>query len=54
MEFFEGILCKENGNVLSENGVQVNGVFDDYFVNDELDEDVYFNGGLFVLFDEYQ
>lgn len=54
MESFEGILRKENGNAPSENGVQVNGVSDDHFVNDESDEDVHLNGGLSVSPDEYQ
>ena len=54
MESFEGILRKENGDAPSENGVQVNGVSDDHFVNDESDEDVHLNGGLSVSPDEYQ
>ena len=54
MESFEGILRKENGDAPSETGVQVNGVSDDHFVNDESDEDVHLNGGLSVSPDEYQ
>ena len=54
MESFEGILRKENGHAPSENGVQVNGVSDGHFVNDESDENVHLNGGLSVSPDEYQ
>ena len=54
MESFEGILRKENEDATTENGVQVNGVSDDHFVNDESDEDVHLNGGLSVSPDEYQ
>ena len=54
MESFEGILRKGNGHSASENGVQVNGVSDDHFVNDESDEIVHLNGGLSVSPDEYQ
>ena len=54
MESFEVILHKESGHAPSENGVQVNGVPDDRFENDESDENVHLNGGLSVSPDEYQ
>lgn len=54
MESFEGILRKENGHTQRVNGVQVNGVPDDRFVNDESDDNVHLNGGLSVSPDEYQ
>lgn len=53
MESFEGILRKENEHAPGENGVQVNGVSDDHFVNDESDENAHLNGGLSVSPDEY-